>query len=163
MCKKMIIYLFLLVIPKSWVTGTMVVHSSSFCAIARLKPSQVPPLHMHVGSLAQWLHARCQEVSKCSTRGESWGMYITFASTKIVNKAEHTLALKPRGDVTRNPKQGYQWPQKGHVSIKNFLKKNKKKLVIPLYGPTGHLRGQGHKSRSRSHIKVKVKSRSTSN
>ena len=22
-----------------------------------------------------------------------------------------TLALKPRGDVTRNPKQGYQWPQ----------------------------------------------------
>ena len=28
-----------------------------------------------------------------------------------VNKAEPTLALKPRGDVTRNPKQGYQWPQ----------------------------------------------------
>ena len=23
------------------------------------------------------------------------------------NKAEPTLALKPRGDVTRNPKQGY--------------------------------------------------------
>ena len=21
-----------------------------------------------------------------------------------------TLALKPRGDVTRSPKQGYQWP-----------------------------------------------------
>ena len=29
-----------------------------------------------------------------------------------VNKAEPTLALKPRGDVTRNLKQGYQWPQK---------------------------------------------------
>ena len=27
---------------------------------------------------------------------------------KKVNKAEPTLALKPRGDVTRNPKQGYQ-------------------------------------------------------
>ena len=27
------------------------------------------------------------------------------------NKAEATLALKPRGDVNRNPKQGYQWPQ----------------------------------------------------
>ena len=26
-----------------------------------------------------------------------------------VNKAEPTLALNPRGDVTRNPKQGYQW------------------------------------------------------
>ena len=32
------------------------------------------------------------------------------------NKAETTLALKPRVDVTRNPKQGYQWPpKKGHV------------------------------------------------
>ena len=28
------------------------------------------------------------------------------------NKAEPTLALKPRGDITRSPKQGYQWPQK---------------------------------------------------
>ena len=27
------------------------------------------------------------------------------------NKAEPTLALNPRGDVTRNPKQGYQWPE----------------------------------------------------
>ena len=37
------------------------------------------------------------------------------------NKAEATLALKPRGDVTRNPKQGYQWPQKRTcVSAKNF-------------------------------------------
>ena len=33
-------------------------------------------------------------------------MYITFTSAKIVNKAEPTLAMKPRGDVTRNPKQG---------------------------------------------------------
>ena len=29
-----------------------------------------------------------------------------------VNKAEPTLALNPRGNVTRNPKQGYKWPQK---------------------------------------------------
>ena len=58
------------------------------------------------------LRAGRQKVGKCSTRGESWGMYVTFASAKIANKAEPTLALKPRGDVTRNPKQGYQWPQK---------------------------------------------------
>ena len=31
---------------------------------------------------------------------------------KKANKAEPTLALKPKGDITRNPKQGYQWPQK---------------------------------------------------
>ena len=40
------------------------------------------------------------------------------------NKAEPTLALKPRGDVTRNPKQGYQWPHKRTcVSAKNFFLK----------------------------------------
>ena len=78
------------------------------------------------------LRAGRQEVGKCSTRGESWGMYITFASAKIANKAEPTLALKPRGDVTRNPKQGYQWPQKRtcvYVSAKNFLKKKKRSNV----------------------------------
>ena len=73
---------------------------------------------------SDWLHTGCQEVGKCSTRGESWGMYITFASAKIVNKAEPTLALKPRGDVTRNPKQGYQWPQnRTCVCVHQKLKK----------------------------------------
>ena len=41
-----------------------------------------------------------QEIGMCSTRGGSWGMYTTF------NKAAPTLDFKPRGDVTRNPKQG---------------------------------------------------------
>ena len=36
----------------SRVAGTMVAHSSSVRAIARSNPSQVPPLHMHVGVLA---------------------------------------------------------------------------------------------------------------
>ena len=73
------------------------------------------------------LRAGRQEVGKCSTRGESWGMYITFASAKIANKAEPTLALKPRGDVTRNPKQGYQWPQKRTCVRQKTLKKKQKK------------------------------------
>ena len=34
-----------------------------------------------------------------------------------VNKAEPTVALKPRGDVTRSPKQGYQWPHKKDLSM----------------------------------------------
>ena len=35
-----------------------------------------------------------------------------------------TLALKPRGDVTRSPKQGYQWPhEKNSCPPKNFKKK----------------------------------------
>ena len=35
-----------------------------------------------------------------------------------------TLALKPRADVTRSPKQGYQWPHNKDVCPpENFLKK----------------------------------------
>ena len=103
----------------------MVACSSSVRAVACSNLSQVPPLHMHVGS--DRLRAGRQEVGKCSTRGESWGMYITCASAKIANKAEPTLALKPRGDVTRNPKQGYQWPQKKDMCPPKTLKKKKKK------------------------------------
>ena len=45
------------------------------------------------------------------------------------NKAEPTVALKPSGDVTRNPKQGYQWPPKRTcVSSKN-LKKTKQHIL----------------------------------
>ena len=43
------------------------------------------------------------------------------------NKTEPNLALKPRGDVTRNPKQGYQCVlqncqrfQKEHLSVLKF-------------------------------------------
>ena len=43
------------------------------------------------------------------------------------NKAEPTLALKPRGDITRSPKQGYQWPQKW-TCVQQKLKKKKKTL-----------------------------------
>ena len=35
-----------------------------------------------------------------------------------------TLALKPRADVTRSPKQGYQWP---HTCPPKILKKTNKK------------------------------------
>ena len=31
-----------------------------------------------------------------------------------------TLALKPRTDITRSPKQGYQWPTKALMSSKNL-------------------------------------------
>ena len=37
---------------------------------------------------------------------------VTRTPPPSANKAEPTLALKPRGDVTRSPKQGYQWPHK---------------------------------------------------
>ena len=37
---------------------------------------------------------------------------ISHMPLQSVNKAEPTLALKPRGDITRSPKQGYQWSHK---------------------------------------------------
>ena len=39
------------------------------------------------------------------------------------------LALKPRGNVTRSPKQGYQWPMKGHV----FTKKEKPSANLRIF------------------------------
>ena len=38
------------------------------------------------------------------------------------NKAEPILALKPRGEVTRNPQQGYQWPHKRTIVRQKFKK-----------------------------------------
>ena len=82
-----------------------------------------------------WLRFGRQEVGKCSTRGGSRGMYVTFASAQIANKAEPTPVLNPRGDVTKNPKQGYQWPQKRTcVSAKNVKTKRKKKQLISCHG-----------------------------
>ena len=34
-----------------------------------------------------------------------------------------TLALKPRGDVTRNPKEGYQWPHEKDLCPPKIFKK----------------------------------------
>ena len=44
--------------------------------------------------------------------------------------SEFTLALKPRADVTRSPKQGYQWPHKKDMCPPKTLKK--KPFVIHL-------------------------------
>ena len=50
------------------------------------------------------------------------GECISRTPLPSVNKAEPTLALKPIGDVTRSPKQGFQWPHKRTcVHQKNFL------------------------------------------
>ena len=74
-------------------------------------------------------HAGRQEVSRCNTRCESQGTCnATRTPPPSANKAEPTLALKPRGDVTRSPKQGYQWPHKRTHVLQNFKKKKKKNV-----------------------------------
>ena len=47
--------------------------------------------------------------------------HISCTPPQSSNKAELTLALKPRGDIT-SPKQGYEWPQKN--LRKKILKKD---------------------------------------
>ena len=49
-----------------------------------------------------------------------------------MNKVEPTLALKPRGDITRNPNQGYQWPQNRTGECVGQKKKLKKKSLMQL-------------------------------
>ena len=43
--------------------------------------------------------------------------------TKHVSEGS-TLALKPRGDIARSPKQGYQWPHKKDLCPPKFKKRN---------------------------------------
>ena len=56
--------------------------------------------------------------------------HISHVPPPSANKAEPTLALISRGDVTRSPKQGYQWPHKWIWVQQNF-KKNLKKNHMP--------------------------------
>ena len=58
-----------------------------------------------------------------TSKGESLGTYISCMPLPSANKAEPTMALKPRGDINRSPKQGYQWPHSGPPT-KSFKKNN---------------------------------------
>ena len=51
------------------------------------------------------------------------GEHISCMPPQSLNKAEPTLALKPRGDVTRSPKQRYQWSHKWKCVQQKFKKK----------------------------------------
>ena len=50
--------------------------------------------------------------SACVAPEVDLGECTLHSPMRKANKVEPTLALKTRGDVTRNPKQGYQWPPK---------------------------------------------------
>ena len=62
---------------------------------------------------------------KCVTPEVNLRECISCTPPHSSNKAEPTLALKPRGDVTRSPKQGYQWPHKWTCVQQKFFKKKK--------------------------------------
>ena len=91
------------------VSGTMAARSSSVRVIACLNLCQVLPLLMHVGN---WLAALLATKRSAGIAPKVGLRKCTLHSPpQKVNMAEPTLALKPRGDVTRKPKQG-QWHPK---------------------------------------------------
>ena len=62
-------------------------------------------------------------VSRCRTRGES-----EDHTSEKAHKGS-TLALKPRADVTRSPKHGYQWHHEKDLCPQEILKKGKKNHI----------------------------------
>ena len=109
---------------ESRVVGTMVVRSSSVRVIVRSNPSQVPPLLMHVGKLPAVLSA-AKRLALVAPEVDLRECTLHLPPQKKMNKAEPTPALKPRGGVTRNLKQGYQWPPKKDICPpKIFFEKN---------------------------------------
>ena len=78
-------------------------------------------------------------IGKCVAPEVNLRECISCMPLQSSNKAEPSLALKPRGDVTRSPKQGYQWPNKWTCVQQNFLKKKKKKFncthLLPILAP----------------------------
>ena len=64
-------------------------------------------------------------VSRSHTRGES-----EDHTSETAHRNGSTLALKSRADVTRSPKQGYQWPHE--KDFKFFLKTKGKKSKLDI-------------------------------
>ena len=79
--------------------------------------------NIHVGKVTGCFAGYTHQ-QRCHTRGESQER-ISHTPPQSSNKTEPTLALKPRGDITRSPKQGYQRPQKWTCVQQRILKKTK--------------------------------------
>ena len=88
------------------VAGSIVGRSSSFSMIAHSNLSHVPLLLMHVGKLpAAMLPVK---------RSAGVAPEIYLRECKLYSPSQQgQIRENPelRGDITRNPKQGYQWPQ----------------------------------------------------
>ena len=102
--------------PGRWHNGSALVFCLGDC---HSNPSQVPPMHMCMWGSDQ-LHNGHQEVGTCSTRGGSWGMYITFGSVKKWIRQNPLWLWNPEEMSPEIQNRGTSGPQKGHVSSKTF-------------------------------------------
>ena len=76
--------------------------------------------------------AGCQEVGKCGTRGGSWEMYITFASTKKQIRQNPLWLWNPEETSPEIHNRGTSRLKKGHVSVSanNIWKKNNVQALV---------------------------------
>ena len=123
MHNQKVAHIFLLVHPsnskvqtiKAGRCGRVVSMSHCQVGISRLSPASYLCWNTHVGKVTG-CRTGCQEVSVAPK------MNLTECTSHMPLPKKwirlHTLALKPRGDVTTSPKQGHQWSQKGHVPTK---------------------------------------------
>ena len=58
------------------------------------------------------------------------GQFVQYISFRNANKTELALTFKPRGDVARNPKQGYPWLLNSTCEYVRQKKKEEKKRAI---------------------------------
>ena len=70
-----------------------------------------------------WLHAGCQEVGKCSTRGGLQECTLHLPPQKV-NKAEPTLALNPEETSPEIQNSGTSGPKKDMCVCQKLFKKS---------------------------------------
>ena len=94
-----------------WSTVPYLLHAAQ--TVMGLSPKPPPILaDISAGTWIEKAQLPCWPLYSQQVSHQRWisGIYCKQA-TKHTSE-ESTLALKPRGDVTRSPKQGYQWPHK---------------------------------------------------
>ena len=97
---------------------------SWLCSVGRASVLSLAVRQWHVQT---WAQAQPMLVCKYLDQNGSPAMLATKRSRRIccTQVRESTLALKLRADITRSPRQGYQWPQKRSDVIHSlFLKPN---------------------------------------
>ena len=92
--------------------------------------SGIIPLLKHTCGESDWLLCwpyTPAEVAEVSHQRWISGNVYHICLCKVRIRQNPLWALKPRGDITRSPKQGYQWPQKW-TCVQKFIKKKK---IVP--------------------------------
>ena len=99
--------------PGRWHSGSTFVFCPGDC-LFKSKPS---PTYAHACGEVTGCIAGCQESVGVAPEVDLGGMYITFASAKKQIRQNPLWLWNPNEEVTRNSKQGYQWPPKKDMCL----------------------------------------------